>query len=166
MEENTTSAVVPPKQPSKVLWMVAGIVAIALAGLVLARNMVNNQDGEIKVMTEIPDAGLTETLPQSGSVKISPDEAQIRTIAVEGGAFYYKPNEIRVKKGEKVKIVLASKDMVHDFVVDELGVRTAIIKAGDTGTVEFTADKTGMFEYYCSVGQHRKNGMVGKLIVE
>ena len=32
--------------------------------------------------------------------------------------------------------------------------------------VEFTVDKTGTFEYYCSVGQHRANGMVGNLIVE
>jgi len=32
--------------------------------------------------------------------------------------------------------------------------------------VEFTADTPGEFEYYCSVGQHRANGQVGKLIVE
>ncbi len=32
--------------------------------------------------------------------------------------------------------------------------------------VEFTADKKGTFEYYCSVGEHRVNGMKGKFIVE
>jgi len=32
--------------------------------------------------------------------------------------------------------------------------------------VTFVADKAGEYEFYCSVGQHRANGMVGKLIVK
>ncbi len=93
-------------------------------------------------------------------------EGDVRVVDIEGGAFYYKPNEIRVKKGEKVKIVMASKDMMHDFVIDELKVKMPIAKGGETGTVEFTADKAGTYEFYCSVGEHRKNGQVGTLIVE
>jgi nitrosocyanin len=91
---------------------------------------------------------------------------EVRVINVEGGAFYYKPNEIRVKKGEKVKIVMSSKDMMHDFVIDELKVKMPVTKGGETGTVEFVADKAGTYEFYCSVGQHRAQGQVGKLIVE
>lgn len=166
MEENMTNNVVPPKPASKTLWVVAGVVVVVLAGFVLARSMSSKPSGETKVMTKVSDVGLTETVQKVELPGGSMSQGEIRTIAVEGGAFYYKPNEIRVKKGEKVKVVLSSKDMVHDFVIDELGVRTAVIKAGDTGTVEFTADKAGTFEYYCSIGQHRKNGMVGKLIVE
>lgn len=33
-------------------------------------------------------------------------------------------------------------------------------------SVTFVADETGTFEYYCSVGNHRGQGMIGKLIVE
>ena len=33
-------------------------------------------------------------------------------------------------------------------------------------TAEFTADKVGSFEYYCSVGSHRSMGMKGVLKVE
>ena len=56
--------------------------------------------------------------------------------------------------------------MMHDFVIDELNVKSEIIKSGETGEVEFTPDTIGEFEFYCSVGQHRANGMVGTLIVE
>jgi len=55
---------------------------------------------------------------------------------------------------------------MHDFVIDELNVKMPIVKNGEIGTVEFIADQVGEFEYYCSVGQHRQNGQVGKLIVE
>ena len=91
---------------------------------------------------------------------------EIRVIEVEGGSFYYKPNEIRIKAGEKVKITLNSVDMMHDFVIDELNVRTPIIKSGETTSIEFSVEEPGEYEFYCSVGQHRANGMFGKLIVE
>ena len=57
--------------------------------------------------------------------------------------------------------------MMHDWVVDEFtGAKMKRVTNGQTGTVTFVADKAGTFEYYCSVGQHRANGMVGKLVVE
>ncbi|PIV62612.1 hypothetical protein COZ39_02060 [Candidatus Roizmanbacteria bacterium CG_4_10_14_3_um_filter_33_21] len=90
----------------------------------------------------------------------------IKTVEVESGSYYYKPNAITVKKDERVKIVMHSVSMMHDFNIDELNVKIPIVKNGDTSTVEFIADKVGTFEYYCSVGQHRQMGQVGKLIVE
>jgi plastocyanin len=60
---------------------------------------------------------------------------------------------------------MTAKDMMHDLNIDELGVDGDVVKAGESTTITFTADTVGEFEYYCSVGQHRKNGQVGKLIV-
>ena len=92
-------------------------------------------------------------------------DENVKVIKIEGGSFYFKPNEIRIKKGETVKIVLTSMDMMHDFVVDELNVRTNIAKAGDTTEVTLTPEIAGEFEFYCSVGNHRAQGMVGTLII-
>jgi nitrosocyanin len=93
-------------------------------------------------------------------------DKDVTVIEVEAGSFYYKPNAITVKKGQKVKIVMHSVSMMHDFNIDELNVKMPIIKNGDTGTIEFTPDQVGTFEYYCSVGQHRKMGQIGTLTVE
>ena len=92
-------------------------------------------------------------------------EGETKVISVEGGSFYFKPNEITVKKGEKVKIKLNSVSMQHDFVIDELNVKSALTPSGQSSEVEFIADKVGEFEYYCSVANHKAQGMVGKLIV-
>lgn len=43
--------------------------------------------------------------------------------------------------------------------------KTTQVNTGATTSVEFVADQVGNFEYYCSVGQHRANGMVGTLTV-
>lgn len=97
--------------------------------------------------------------------KQAPPAPAVQVVNIEGGSFYYKPDTITVKKGQKVQVVMKSADMMHDFVIDELNVKMPIVQSGNTGTVEFVADQVGTFEYYCSVGQHRKNGQVGTLIV-
>ena len=80
--------------------------------------------------------------------------------------YSFGPAEIRVKKGTSVRIELRVEEGFHDWVLNEFNARTAQAGAGKTVTVEFVADKPGTFEYYCSVGEHRKLGMVGKLTVE
>lgn len=95
-------------------------------------------------------------------------DAMVDTVTVEVGGqnFSFDPSEIRVKQGQKVKIVFTSVSGFHDWVIDEFDARTPQIQTGETATVEFVADKAGTFEYYCSVGKHRENGMVGNLIIE
>jgi plastocyanin len=71
-----------------------------------------------------------------------------------------------VKKGDKVKITFQNSVGNHDFVLDAFNIKTAVLGSGKSETVEFTADKTGQFEYYCSVGNHRQMGMTGTLVVQ
>jgi plastocyanin len=78
----------------------------------------------------------------------------------------YSETELRVKMGDTVTINLTNSDGFHDWVIDEFGVATDKIQTGGNTSVTFVAERAGTFEYYCSVGSHRANGMVGNLIVE
>ena len=71
-----------------------------------------------------------------------------------------------VKKGDRVRITFKNSGGTHDFIIDEFNVATKRLNGGEQDAVEFTADKTGSFEYYCSVGSHRAMGMKGTLVVE
>lgn len=94
-----------------------------------------------------------------------PDKS-IREFTVNGSNFKFDPVEITVNTGDRVKINFVNKDGKHDFVIDEFNVATKILNAESSETIEFIADKSGTFEYYCSVGEHRAMGMSGKLIVK
>lgn len=84
-----------------------------------------------------------------------------------GENFKFTPSEIRVHRGDKVRIDFSNiGGMPHNWVIDEFNAQTPQLQVGESASVELTADKAGTFEYYCSVGQHRKMGMVGKLVVE
>jgi heme/copper-type cytochrome/quinol oxidase subunit 2 len=166
MEENkinetksTTSMAKDKSLPLPIILL--GVVVVgALLGSVIMKAMANQSNQPAQMNME------TSSTPGSNPATVTQDDTDARVIAIEAGSFYFNPNEIHVKKGEKVKIVMTSKDMMHNFVIDELNVHLPITKSGDTSSVVFTADKVGTFEYYCSVGQHRAHGQVGKIVVE
>ena len=91
---------------------------------------------------------------------------QVVEFNISGVNFAYSQEEIRIKQGDKVRINFTSTDGFHDWVVDEFNAATSRVSSGGSTSVEFVADRSGTFEYYCSVGSHRQQGMVGNLIVE
>lgn len=96
----------------------------------------------------------------------------VKTFIVTGSHLRFFINgvenpDIVVKQGDKVRIEYTSTEGFHDWKIDEFAAATEKVKPEDGMTsVEFIANKKGTFEYYCSVGQHRANGMKGSLIVE
>lgn len=100
-------------------------------------------------------------------VESEPEPAAVtRTFDISGRNFAFDVTELRVKEGDTVTVNFTSASGFHDWVVDEFAAATDQISAGKTTSVTFVADQKGSFEYYCSVGSHRANGMVGTLIVE
>ena len=89
-----------------------------------------------------------------------------KTFDINGGNFYFSPNKITVNKGDSVTITFTNDGGFHDFVIDELSVKTPVIMTGKTATVTFTASKAGTYQFYCSLPGHRAKGMVGTLIVQ
>ncbi len=92
--------------------------------------------------------------------------ANEKSFTVTGENFTFAPSTMTVKKGDAVAIIFKNVEGFHDFRIDEFNVATQKIGVGQEETVRFTADKTGTFEYYCSIGQHRAMGMKGTLVVE
>lgn len=102
----------------------------------------------------------------NGSDSTAIEAAPTVVIDISGKNFEFSQKEIRVKQGDIVQINFTSESGFHDWAVDEFNARTEQVRDGGKTSVTFSADKKGAFEYYCSVGQHRANGMVGMLIVE
>ena len=165
MDENqqTSNSSEQPKDTSPMLVIGIIIVIIVIIG---AFWMTNNQSNTSQ-NTEVTKSGeATTTVPTKATMETSPEDSMMaKAIEVEGGNFYFKPNEIKVKKGEKIVITLKSAGGMHNFVIDEFNVESETISGGST-TFEFVPDKAGTFEFYCSIGNHRQMGMKGKLIVE
>jgi heme/copper-type cytochrome/quinol oxidase subunit 2 len=78
---------------------------------------------------------------------------------------WFSLKEMRVKKGDLVRVHATNTKGMHDFVIDEFGIKKEL-PLNEEVTFEFTADKTGEFVFYCSKPGHRAKGQWGTLIVE
>jgi len=158
------------------------IIILAVVGLIFWA-IKNNEDEKIENNTttqnnsteNIPSNNTAPIIPTTTSETVSADTTITTTVITEvidkafiisGSNFTFSPKLIRVKKGDKVKITFKNLAGTHDFIIDEFNVNTGRIADGEETIVKFVADKTGTFEFYCSVGQHRQMGMKGSLIVE
>ena len=84
---------------------------------------------------------------------------------ISGTNFSFSENEIVVHEGDTVTINFSSESGFHDWVVGEFDAATEQVETWGTTSVTFVASQAGEFEFYCSVGAHRANWMVGTLVV-
>lgn len=76
----------------------------------------------------------------------------------------YSIKEITVNKGDRVRIKITVTSGMHNFNLDEFNIHSETSLNQET-IVEFIADKSGEFIYYCSKPGHRENGHWGTLKV-
>ena len=110
------------------------------------------------------------TTPQASPPATGPQPTvqapSMKEFTITGKNYSFAPSTLAVKKGDTVKIIFKNMDGFHDWRIDEFRVGTQRIRAGQENTITFVADKTGQFEFYCSVDSHRSMGMRGTLTVE
>jgi nitrous-oxide reductase len=118
------------------------------------------------------------TKPYDPDIKfVGPGESRVERIGPKSATVYltairsrYGLDEVRVKQGDAVTLILSNvervRDMTHGFALQEYGFHAAI-DPGDTKKFTFVADKPGVYWYYCTwfcSALHME--MRGKLIVE
>ena len=111
----------------------------------------------IAIVTIIIIAGIFASKSLTGKTIAQSDSKEF---TVKAFRFGYTPDTITVNKGDKVKIIINNSDTLHGIRIPELN-----LKGNDI--IEFTAEKTGEFDWYCTnmCGQGHMQ-MKGKIIVE
>lgn len=158
------------------------------AALVIARSLV--KDAGLKEGKDfIGKGGTVSTPPKKGArVRYAPAkphkpgvfDAPDGTIEVYIDAFSHQfaPNVVNVLQGDKVRFIITNideeaelihhPDVVHGFTINGYGEQTnVVVPKGVSAIAEFTVDKIGEFNFYCSYFcgfAHME--MRGKLIVE
>ena len=130
-------------------------------------NVLPSQQNQNQTTTTPPVVGQPqETSTQGRNDMSSPTTPSVKEFTVSGKSYSFVPSLMKVKKGDTVRITFVNEEGMHDLVIDEFSVATKRIRGGERETVEFIANKSGTFEFYCSVGSHRALGMKGSFIVE
>ncbi len=151
-----------------------GELATISSGMEIIEAEVDNLSYDVKALS-ITEKGSTEEQTPGGGLsgELNPAvEYTLRLsitglVGVGGDIDGIRNPTLSAKVGDVVKVVLINdEDVEHDFVVEDLGVRSSLLRnEGDTTSVTFTTNKGGEFTYQCTLPGHRAAGMEGKLIV-
>lgn len=133
-------------------------------GIIVFLVVLGGIGGFLLVSSSRPSSVPVEAQNIASSPSATPG-GNVKEFTVEGTNFAFSPTEITVNKGDTVKITFKDNDGMHNLVIDGYKLSTNIISGGSQDTVQFVADKAGSFEYYCSVANHRDQGMSGTLVV-
>ncbi len=95
-----------------------------------------------------------------------PVDGPDRIIYLKARMFSFSPDSIRVKQGEKLRIIAESIDVRHGFLMEKFNINETL-EPGQKKRIDFIADEKGKFVFRCSVycGQGHSN-MRGELLVE
>ena len=76
-------------------------------------------------------------------------EDSIHRIEITAQQFQYSPNEITVKKGELVVLVLKSMDVMHGLQINALHIDMKV-NPGETSEARFRPREKGVFSGHCT----------------
>lgn len=154
---------------NKVIIAVVVIALLAGAGYVLSQNRMMQSTTPSETQTTMDQSNPTampSTAMESSPSGTASSSASVVELTVTGSNYKFEPATLTVKKGDTVKITFKNSGGMHDFVIDAFNVKTKTIPSGQSETVQFVASKSGTFEYYCAVGNHKQMGMKGTLTVQ
>lgn len=85
---------------------------------------------------------------------------------IKAGDLFFDPKEFTIPANTDVTVTINNEGALqHDFVIDELNVKTELIDPGASATVTINGP-AGQYQYYCSVPGHREAGMEGTLTIQ
>lgn len=169
---------------NKTVGLIAGLIIIAVIGVVsflVIRDMPADSEMREDTAQTQPEATQRSTSSNAAGTSIagSDQSGQSDTAAQDPGIqdqnyvidmfnYGYSIEQIKAAPGDTITIDLTSSNGTHDFVIDELNVRSDTINTGGNALVTFTIPESAAgqtYEFYCSIMNHRAQGMVGQLII-
>jgi plastocyanin len=135
------------------IWILVG--AAIVIGIIIIVNLASPSENGAPQATQTPQG-------QQSQEAAGP----LKEFTVTASNYKFSLTEMRVNKGDRVRVTLVNEEGNHDWRLDEFSATTPVLRTGGQSTVEFIADKAGTFEYYCSVDSHRAMGMKGSFIVQ
>lgn len=133
------------------LWFAAGL-AVAVVVLLAP-----------KLPGDARQAATPAASPAASPAAVAPAAAQVTVQMID---INYIPKEFTIPADTATTVGLPNTgSIIHNFLIDALGVNSGDVAAGGQTTVTITAP-AGSYEYYCSIVGHKAAGMFGTMTVQ
>lgn len=131
----------------KLIYVLTTLFLLVLSGCSSNINNTNTNDG-------------LELDPLKGEYNV------VREFDIDMSNFAYSKKVITVESGVKVRIKLTNSNGFHNFIIDDLNIKSDVLSIADTEYIEFIAINKGAYVYYSAISDDKVKGMIGTLYIE
>ena len=111
-------------------------------------------------------SGCSSSTSGSAVASNAPSTGQVKEVVIDAYSWGFNQNTVQINKGDQVRVTVRSSSGAHGVAFPDFGVQTGRIAAGSEEVIEFIADKSGSFKYFCNIPcGHGHSSMSGQLIV-
>lgn len=149
---------------------IGGIAGLALLLGLILRAQQEHRPQTAKGAHNHSDPGITDPSLNAARMQGLTPSGQmangVRIVEYDAFQYHFDPDPLVVRAGEKVRLLVASRDVAHGVMIPEIDFSTDILP-GERKPAEFTAPaKPGEYPVFCSVFCGSGHGeMKGRLIV-
>ena len=113
-------------------------------------------------------AGIFKNNTSSMSTTNDNGNKDIVSYAIDMNNYSFSPNLIAAEPGETLKVKITSHNGNHDLKIDAFKFDSGVLENGQSKIFEIKVpiDAKGEYEFYCSIGNHKAMGMVGKFQIK
>ena len=86
-----------------------------------------------------------------GSVSDLVETGDVKEVTIDMYNFGFEQTGDDIVVGDTVKLTVKSTSGIHGINIPKLGVSVEPLSPGQSKTVEFVAEKSGSFDYYCNI---------------
>lgn len=144
------------------------VITLVLAGAGCNSSETNKRESEKNTKQSAVGTQVKIQTPSQTSTQPEPViyESQVREFVITAKDWKFGPDTIIVNQGDKVILKITSTDVTHSFLLKDYNLNIKL-EPNKTQTIEFIADKFGVFPFRCGVpcGDGHKE-MVGTFVVK
>lgn len=125
---------------------------------------------QIEELAEMVEEEVEEEEEVGETTETQESESAVKEIQMAVKKWRFDPKHIEVNEGDQVKLTISSEELDLNFILSAFRISEKIT-AGESVTVEFTADKIGTFNFLCGdfclgkYGQVQGAALRGEIVV-
>ncbi|NYZ75074.1 cupredoxin domain-containing protein [Candidatus Micrarchaeota archaeon] len=136
---------------------------LCLFAAVLLAGCTTSQPAPQVTATPTPSVQTTPGVSPPPITVLPRQQSPVKEFTVESREFNFTPDVISVERGDIVRIIFRNAGTTAHSLVVEGFKSTHLLSPGGTESIEFLANQSGTFPFYCSAPGHREFGMEGRL---
>lgn len=148
-------------------WVAAALlIAVGLAGLVVSTAAFFGRGPMQHMMSGMMNSGIGSMMRGRTDLSAPSPLPGASEVIVAAKEFVFSPQEIRIRSGETVNLILENTgEAFHTLTIEELGFQIEA-EGGRRSSGALRIDRPGTFSVICSVPGHAEAGLRATLVVE